>query len=232
MAGAHGVVRQAPTRAPVGALAAQTAIGYGLGQEDLDLLIKGFSDTLTGKTSHRELSPHFAAIRPALDARRERRLAEIRAEHRAYYQRVKDEGTHREIAPGVLFSSIAEGKGDSPAPGQQVTIRFKEALYGHETPLTKDDKGETKSFTVPLGNVMPCWREALTHMKPAGRARLVCHDGAAFGPGGRPPFVPGGATMLYELELLSVANAPPVTSANQGHDGHAFLKELALKGKP
>ena len=45
-------------------------------------------------------------------------------------------------------------------------------------------------------------------MKVGGKARLVCPSGLAYGDAGRPS-IPGGATLVFEVELLEIVAAAP-----------------------
>jgi FKBP-type peptidyl-prolyl cis-trans isomerase FkpA len=52
--------------------------------------------------------------------------------------------------------------------------------------------------------VIKCWTEGVAKMKVGGKSRLVCPAAIAYGDGGRPG-IPGGATLVFEIELLSIA---------------------------
>jgi FKBP-type peptidyl-prolyl cis-trans isomerase FkpA len=54
--------------------------------------------------------------------------------------------------------------------------------------------------------VIPCWTEGVQKMKVGGKARLVCPSGLAYGDAGRPS-IPGGATLVFEIELLEIVAA-------------------------
>ena len=41
-------------------------------------------------------------------------------------------------------------------------------------------------------------------MKTGGKARLVCPSELAYGDAGSPPKIKGGATLVFEVELLSI----------------------------
>jgi FKBP-type peptidyl-prolyl cis-trans isomerase len=43
-------------------------------------------------------------------------------------------------------------------------------------------------------------------MKVGGKAKLVCPAAIAYGEAGRPPVIPGGAALVFEVELLDIVN--------------------------
>jgi len=72
-------------------------------------------------------------------------------------------------------------------------------------------------ITFPLGGVIPCWTEGVQLMKVGGKAQLVCPPELAYGDEGRPPQMRGGATLVFDVELLEIvkpeAAAAPAAAA-------------------
>ena len=56
----------------------------------------------------------------------------------------------------------------------------------------------------PLTGVIKCWTEGVQKMKVGEKARLVCPSDVAYGDMGHPPDIPGGATLIFEIELLKI----------------------------
>ena len=57
-----------------------------------------------------------------------------------------------------------------------------------------------------LNGVIKCWTEGVQRMKVGGKAQLVCPSDLAYGDQGRPS-IPGGATLIFEIELLSIGGS-------------------------
>jgi len=48
------------------------------------------------------------------------------------------------------------------------------------------------------------WTEGLQRMKVGEKARLTCPSDLAYGDQGQPPSIPGGATLIFDVELLDI----------------------------
>jgi FKBP-type peptidyl-prolyl cis-trans isomerase FkpA len=103
---------------------------------------------------------------------------------------------------GLIYIPIEEGKGPSPKATDKVKVHYKGTLVDGKEFDSSYKRGEPISF--PLNGVIPCWTEGVQKMKVGGKAKLVCPAPIAYGENGRPPVIPGGATLIFEIELISI----------------------------
>ena len=63
-------------------------------------------------------------------------------------------------------------------------------------------RGEPIAF--PLSRVVPCWTQGMQKIKVGGKAKLTCPAATAYGERGVPGVIPPGATLNFEVELVSI----------------------------
>ena len=104
---------------------------------------------------------------------------------------------------GMIMIPITEGTGASPAPENTVKVHYHGTLRNGTVFDSSVERGEPASF--PLNRVIPCWTEGVGMMKTGGKAKLICPSDIAYGDRGRPPSIPGGATLVFEVELIEIS---------------------------
>jgi len=102
---------------------------------------------------------------------------------------------------GLVFKSITEGKGASPKATDKVKVNYAGTFTDGKKFDASADHGGAISF--PLNRVIPCWTEGVQKLKVGGKAKLTCPSAIAYGPNGMGP-IPGGATLVFEVELLGI----------------------------
>lgn len=75
--------------------------------------------------------------------------------------------------------------------------------------------------TFAPNQVVKGWTEALQRMREGDKWELVVPADLAYGPQGRPPKIPGGAALIFQLELISL---------DKSEDSASWLPVLGLLG--
>ncbi len=119
-----------------------------------------------------------------------------------YEESFASEAGVRPIKFGGWIKTLKEGDGPAPTSDSVVTVHYRGTL----TDGTEFDSsyGRGQPATFPLQNVIRCWTFGVPMMKLGEKAKLVCPAAVAYGSKGAPPDIPGGATLAFEIELLSI----------------------------
>ncbi|HSM93654.1 MAG TPA: FKBP-type peptidyl-prolyl cis-trans isomerase [Anaeromyxobacteraceae bacterium] len=120
------------------------------------------------------------------------------------------------LPSGLVYIPVTEGTGPSPKATDRVKVHYAGTLTDGKEFDSSIKRGEPITF--PLNGVIPCWTEGVQKMKVGGKAKLVCPSSIAYGDDGRPPVIPGGATLVFEVQLLGIeAGAPAPAAPPAGH---------------
>lgn len=103
---------------------------------------------------------------------------------------------------GLIYRELRAGSGGSPRASDAVTVNYRGTLVDGTEFDSSYKRNEPATF--PLGQVIPCWTEGVQKMKVGGKSQLVCPASIAYGEQGSPPTIPGGATLIFEVELLRI----------------------------
>lgn len=105
---------------------------------------------------------------------------------------------------GLKYTDVVVGDGPSPRPGQTAVVHYTGTLTNGTKFDSSRDKGQPFSFVYGQTPMIKGWDEGLSTMKVGGRRRLEIPPALGYGAAGRPPQIPGGSTLLFDLELLDV----------------------------
>jgi FKBP-type peptidyl-prolyl cis-trans isomerase FkpA len=102
---------------------------------------------------------------------------------------------------GLVYRELVAGTGPSPRATDMVRVHYRGTFPDGREFDSSYSRNEPAEF--PLNGVIPCWTEGVQKMKVGGKASLTCPASIAYGERGRPG-IPGGATLLFDVELLAI----------------------------
>jgi FKBP-type peptidyl-prolyl cis-trans isomerase FkpA len=124
------------------------------------------------------------------------------SDSKAFLDKAAAEPGAQRTASGLVYRVITAGSGASPKATDTVKVHYRGTLIsGKEF----DSSYGHAPAEFPLNMVIPCWTEGVQLMKVGGKSRLVCPANIAYGERGAPPDIPGGATLIFEIELLGIS---------------------------
>lgn len=103
---------------------------------------------------------------------------------------------------GLQYKVITEGKGKKPAATDTVTTHYKGTLISGKVFDSSYDRGEPATF--PVSGVIKGWTEALQMMPVGSKWELYIPSELAYGSRGAGADIGPDATLIFEVELLSI----------------------------
>lgn len=104
---------------------------------------------------------------------------------------------------GLVYQELVAGTGAQPTATDLVKVHYVGTFADGSEFDSSLRRGQPSEL--PVGRVIKCWTEGLQRMKVGGKARLTCPPGIAYGDkGAGGGFIPPGATLYFEIELLGV----------------------------
>ncbi len=115
-------------------------------------------------------------------------------------------GTGWNVTPsGLRWRLVAgNGTGKHPGPSDRVTVHYTGTFTDGVEFDSSVKRGQPATF--PLNRVIRGWTEGVQLMGVGDKVEFAIPAEIAYGPNGRGP-IPGGATLLFTVELLGIEGA-------------------------
>lgn len=184
---------------------------FTLSPEEFKYVRQGLEDAQANKKSDIDVPTYNSRIQELAKSRRKASGEKQAAAGKDFLEKASMEKGALKTASGMVYTSLAEGKGDSPAATDTVKVNYRGTLIDGTEFDSSFKRGKPIEFK--LDNVIKCWTEGVQKMKPGGRAKLVCPPALAYGDNGAGELIFPGATLIFEVELLEVRPADTVKPA-------------------
>ena len=211
-----GAAKAAPAKAPGAAPATESAktlyaIGLVLSQNlgplkltaaELASVKEGLTDGVLGRPPKVELATYGPKLQEFAKGRLGASAAGEKSAGAAFCAKEAAQPGAVRQPTGFVYKEVKAGTGAAPKATDKVKVHYRGALIDGTVFDSSIERGEPVTFAVT--GVIPCWTQGLQLMKEGGKARLVCPSDLAYGDEGRAPRIKGGATLVFDVELLSI----------------------------
>jgi FKBP-type peptidyl-prolyl cis-trans isomerase FklB len=215
---------QKPAAKPAAAAALTTAkdkqsyalgmnIGMGMHRQGLevnpDLVMRGFKDSFAGgKTAMTEdearaaLTELQTEMKKKMQEKAQVAGAANKKEGDAFLTANKGKEGVVTLPSGLQYKILKEGTGPKPTASDTVVCNYKGTLIDGKEFDSSYKRGEPATF--PVGGVIKGWTEALQLMPVGSKWQLFIPADLGYGDRGAGADIGPGATLIFEVELMSI----------------------------
>lgn len=176
---------------------------FDLSPAEIEIVKRGLVDAAAGKPAV-ELTEWGPKIQPLATARGARVTEREKAASATYLAKAAAEPGATKAESGMIYKELQPGTGDSPKAADTVKVNYRGTLVNGTEFDSSYKRNQPAEF--PLNGVIRCWTEGVQKMKTGGKSVLICPSDLAYGDQGRPS-IPGGSTLIFEIELLEIKAA-------------------------
>jgi len=192
-------------------------LGYDMGkrmtQDDafinVDTLVEAIRDGVAGKDhpisedDRREIMAEFQGKMQAQAEVAQAKAASANKEEGVAF--LEANGTKDGVVTtesGLQYMVVEEGEGDKPAATDQVKVHYTGTLLDGTVFDSSVERGEPVTFG--LNQVIKGWTEGLQLMAPGAKYKLFIPSDLAYGPRGAGQMIGPDATLIFDVELISI----------------------------
>jgi FKBP-type peptidyl-prolyl cis-trans isomerase FklB len=190
-----------------------TEIGKNLKKQsvdiDPDILTRGIKDAISGGKSlmtEQEIQETMATFQKEMTAKQEeltKKLGEKnKKEGEAFLAENKKKEDVKTLPSGLQYKVIKAGTGKKPKINDTVTTHYRGTLIDGTEFDSSYRRGQPVSF--PVAGVIPGWTEALQLMVEGAKWQLFIPPNLAYGERGMGGVIGPNATLIFEIELISI----------------------------
>lgn len=176
---------------------------FDLSPAEIDIVKQAISDAERNKPAV-DIETYGPKIQALASARASRVASREKAASAEYLTKAAAQPGAVRTDSGLVYRELTAGTGVSPKPTDTVKVNYRGTLTNGEEFDSSYKRNMPAEF--PLNQVIKCWTEGVQKMRVGGKSQLVCPSDLAYGDQGRPG-IPGGATLVFEVELLDVSGA-------------------------
>ena len=171
---------------------------------DMDEFMKGVKDGMAGQNmfSDQQMQEIFMQFQQDMQKKQAEKANSAKAEGIAFLAENKKNPDVHVTESGLQYKIIKQGDGPKPSATSKVTVKYTGKLIDG-TVFDSTDKNGGQPISFGLNQVIRGWTEGLQLMPTGSKYIFYIPSELAYGDQGAGGLIPGGATLIFEIELLS-----------------------------
>ncbi len=207
----------------MGAMMGQSLTRLKLNDREFNALQSGLIDSAKGNETKVKAAEYQGKIQEMFKARMDKIAEEQAVKGKSFIEDYAKKANAKKTDSGLVYIVEKEGTGKAPKETDEVEVHYHGTLIDGTVFDSSKDRGQTAKF--PLNRVIKGWTEGLQLMKEGGKTKFVIPSELAYGKMGAPPKIPGGSTLIFDVELIKVLDEKDKKEAalpegHSKHDGH------------
>jgi FKBP-type peptidyl-prolyl cis-trans isomerase FkpA len=215
----------------MGLMLGQNLARLELNERELNALAKGLFVAAKAQKAEIEWMEYQPKIQEFFQGRMKIVTEKSKVAGKTFLENFSKEEGVKKTASGIAYKVIKEGTGNIPKPTDTVEVHYHGTLIDGTVFDSSVERKQTVSF--PLDRVIKGWTEGLQLMKEGGKSKFVIPAELGYGDMGAAPKIPGGATLIFEVELIKI-KSPEELKAAEAKDAvkMASAKNAVSKDAP
>jgi FKBP-type peptidyl-prolyl cis-trans isomerase FklB len=188
-------------------------IGTTLHRQSLDVdpnvLLQGLKDAMAGgktQLSEEEARATLTELQNDMRKKQQEKMQQAAEENKkegdAFLSANKAKSGIVTLPSGLQYKVLTAGAGPKPTASDSVVCNYKGTLIDGKEFDSSYKRGEPATF--PVSGVIKGWTEALQLMPVGSKWQLFVPSDLAYGERGQGPDIGPNATLIFEVELISI----------------------------
>lgn len=191
------------------AVGVQVATYYknqGIDKMNTEMVKKAFDDVLAAKTCAISTDQSNMVIQQKLQQASSGKAEKVKEEGRKFLAENKKRPGVIELPSGLQYEVIKMGNGPKPKATDTVRAHYKGTLINGQEFDNSYTRGQP--LQIPVNGVIQGWVQALQLMPVGSKWKLYIPSELGYGDRGAGGAIPGGATLIFDIELIEIVNNP------------------------
>lgn len=196
---------------------------------DKKALLKSIEEGLNGKESELSQQDAQAFLQKYMTEQQKILSDKNLKAGEAYLSKNKSEKGVVTLPSGLQYKIVTEGKGVKPKATDTVTVNYEGTLINGKVFDSSYQRGQPVSF--PVNGVIKGWTEALQLMPEGSTWMLYIPANLAYGTQQPSPDIGPNSTLVFKVNLVSIAKPAPATKTTEAAKPKAAEGEKDKKEK-